>query len=97
MGSQTEHCADCVDELGEPFDEVHEWLDALQADYGPMHRPFRHHTEGVEKVRAMWGDGAARAAEIHILRDCGGVIPTPQEIRDFWGIKIEDIQPQDFD
>lgn len=23
------HCADCVRELGEPFEEVHKWLDEL--------------------------------------------------------------------
>ena len=95
MASFEQHCADCRHELGEPFKQVHEWLDELQSEYGPMHRPFRHHTEGVELVRARWGDTAARAAEIHIRRDCGGLIPTPAELRDHWGIRVEDIVPAD--
>ena len=95
MASHEEHCADCLRELGEGFPQVHEWLDELQAEYGPMHRPFRHHTEGVERVRALWGDRAARAAEIHIARDCRGAIPTPEELRERWGIRVEDIAPED--
>ena len=97
MASLEEHRADCVEQLGEPFTQVHQWLDELQADYGPMHRPFRHQTEGVERVRSRWGDRAASAAEIHIRRDCGGGIPTPDEIRRHWGIRIEDIEPIDPD
>ncbi len=94
MGSFDQHCQDCLDELGEKFEHVHEWLDELQPEYGPMHRPFRHHTGGVEAVRAKWGDTAARAAEIHILRDTGKV-PTPEELRDYWGISVDDIVPED--
>jgi len=97
VASLKEHCEDCLRELGEAFTEVHEWLDELQVDYGPMHRPFRHHTEGIERVRSRWGSRAAKAAEIHIKRDCAGAIPTPDEIRNYWGIKIEDIELGDFD
>ena len=90
-----EHCEDSGRALGRSFDEVHVWLDELQAVYGPMHRPFRHHTGGVEQVRAMWGDEAAKAAEIHVRRDCGGVLPTPEALREYWGIRLEDIEPED--
>ena len=93
MATLGKHCQDCQKELGEAFPYVHEWLDELQATYGPAHRPFRHNTAGVEQVRARWGDRAAQAAEIHIKRDTGGSIPTPQELRDFWGIRIEEIEP----
>ena len=95
MASLIEHCRECETELGEPFSRVHEWLDELQAEYGPMHRPFRHHTDGVEDVRKLWGDRSAEAAEIHIRRDTGGLIPTPEELREHWGIRIEEIEPQD--
>ncbi|MCF7853306.1 MAG: hypothetical protein K9N51_00800 [Candidatus Pacebacteria bacterium] len=91
MATLNEHCRDCERELGEPFTHVHEWLDELQPDYGPMHRVFRHHREGVERVRAKWGDRAARAAEIHIRRDTGGVIPSQAALRNRWGITAEDI------
>ena len=97
MASFEKHCRDCLEELGERFEYVHEWLDELQPEYGPMHRPFRHHTDGVEQVRARWGEKAARAAEIHILRDTGGVVPTPRELREHWGIRIEEIQPLEAD
>lgn len=95
MSSKSQHSADCLRELGEPFEFVHEWLDELQPAYGPMHRPFRHHAEGIERVRARWGDCAARAAGIHIRRDCGGMVPTPAELRERWGIRLEDIVPED--
>jgi len=75
MASLQQHCADCRRELGEPFEHVHEWLDALYKTLGTKHRSARHHAGGIEQVRKMWGDRAARAAEIHILRDCG-MIPT---------------------
>ena len=79
MPSLFEHSADCRRELGEPFEYVHEWLDALFKVMGPKHRSARHHAGGVEHVRKMWGDRAARAAEIHIMRDCGGVVPSEKD------------------
>jgi len=27
----------------------------------------------------MWGDQAARAAEIHIMKDCGGKVPAEKD------------------
>jgi hypothetical protein len=94
MASQKEHEEDCRRKLGEPFSAVHEWLDALQAEYGPMHRVFRHNLEGVEQVRALFGDAAARAAEIHIRRDTGGQMLSAKELRDYWGVRTEDVLPE---
>ena len=95
MSTLREHCEDCHRELGCAFEHVHLWLDELQQDYGPMHRQFRHNTAGVERVRTMWGDEAAKAAEIHIRKDCCGRILTPEEYRDCWGIDIQDIVPEE--
>lgn len=67
------HCQDCIIELGEPFKQVHSWLDELFEYCGADHRGIRHNNLGVEKVRQMWGDRAARAAEIHIIADEGCV------------------------
>ena len=75
MASFEEHCADCRRELGEDFEQVHIWLDELFKVLGTKHRSARHHTGGVEQVRKIWGDRAAKAAEIHIRRDCSGVLP----------------------
>lgn len=68
-----EHCADCKRLLGNEWKEVHKWLDALYKEYGQSHRCHRHHAEGIEEVRKMWGDEAAIAAKIHIIVDCWGI------------------------
>ena len=82
MASFEEHCRDCVKELGEPFEKVHLWLDAYWTVLGPKHRSVRHHSRGVEEIRVKWGDRAARAAEIHIIKDCyGKPVPTEAEMQ----------------
>jgi hypothetical protein len=73
-----QHCKDCMDQLGEPFENVNLWLDEYYAKFGSSHREIRHNELGVEKVRDMWGDKAALAAEIHIKRD-EGCIPKVDE------------------
>ena len=85
------HCKDCQELLGKDWSVVHRWLDEYAAIYFPsmMHRTIRHHKEGVEEVREMWGDEAADAAEIHIKADMGSLeVPTKKEINDrynqFW-------------
>lgn len=83
------HCADCVRELGKPYEEVHRWLDELFKYAGPMHRDIRHNVLGVEKVRQDWGDEAARAAEIHIIAD-EGCVP---EIDDVFTLRLA-MQPK---
>lgn len=77
MASFNEHCQDCIIELGEPFPEVHRWLDALfvRLGYSVKHRDARHHVDGIEQVRKMWGDRAAEAARIHIEKDFNGWVP----------------------
>lgn len=79
MASIEEHSKDCVYYLGKPFTEVHEWLDEFYATKGFRHRIMRHHVEGVEEARRKWGDRAATAAQIHIIKDCYGKIPTREE------------------
>ena len=73
------HCQDCIIQLGESFEYVHKWLDELFAFVGSDHRDIRHNKMGVEKVRKMWGDRAAQAAEIHIMKD-EGKIPEVDEV-----------------
>ncbi len=93
MATFHEHSEDCRRELGDPFEKVHAWLDELQSEYGPMHRRFRHHTEGVERVRSKWGDAAAEAAAIHIRKDCGGVIPSQSRYSEHWDNAEEELEP----
>ena len=84
MAKFSEHCEDCQRELGKPFEEVNSWLDELFEFAGADHRDIRHNVKGVEKVRKMWGDEAAKAAEIHILKD-EGCIP---EIDDAFNMRM---------
>ena len=87
MASIKEHVSDCQAELGKGWDCVHHWLDEYAKIYWPWmgHRTHRHHKEGIEECRAMWGDDGARAAEIHILKDEGN-IPSREEINKKYGV-----------
>ena len=79
------HSADCLKELGKEYREVHKWLDELFVRLGPKHRDARHHTGGVEEARKLFGEEGAKAAEIHIKKDCNGKIPT-QEQAQIWNL-----------
>ena len=78
MALKVEHEKDCIQKLGEPFMEVHRWLDEFAEKFPvsifqDQHRKYRHNDAGVEEIRRKWGDRAAEAAEIHIKRDCGNI------------------------
>jgi len=73
------HCADVLKELCKEYREVHIWLDELFIKLGPKHRDVRHHDGGVEEARKLFGEEGARAAEIHIKKDCGGIVPTRKQ------------------
>lgn len=93
MSSFKEHCNDSYNEFGNPFPHVHKYLDEFFAKIGPKHRSIRHHIEGVEEVRKLWGDDAALAAESHIQKDWDwhpeykGKVPTKQEA-EIWTLGI---------
>ena len=91
-----EHCQECLLKLGRRWNRVHVWLDETAKDYFPWtgHRQIRHHTDGVEEIRKMWGNEAARAAELHIIAD-EGKVPTKEEIRKKYG-PLEDNPFKDF-
>ena len=75
------HCQDCINELGEPFEEVHLWLDEFNGDHGPSHRDARHHERAIITAQEKWGIKAAKAVEIHIKADCKGNIPTFEQCK----------------
>ena len=89
MAHWKEHCEDCKKELGKSWDVVHHWLDEYAKIYWPymMHRVHRHHQAGIEEVRHKWGDEAAKAAEIHIMKD-EGCIPTVEQIHEKYGVDM---------
>lgn len=72
MPSLQEHCAETVEAMGQPYMQVHKWLDEWHSvpGYGGLaHRRKRHHMAGIMEVRRMWGEEAAEAARLHILSD----------------------------
>ena len=72
--------------MGKDWDEVHAWLDEPAKEYFPWkgHRQIRHHKEGVEEIREMWGDEAAKAAEMHIISD-EKKVPSKEQIKKKYG------------
>lgn len=65
------HCQECIEKLGKPYEEVHNWLDEFcKSDkYKMRHRKVRHHLEGINKVINLFGEEAGKAAKIHIESD----------------------------
>ncbi len=84
-----EHCFDCQQHLGEPFPQVHKWLDEFFIKLGPKHRRLRHHQAGVDEVHRKWGARAAEAARLHIKADLelegwiDGLDPFPRNEDDY--------------
>jgi len=70
MASLTQHNEDCKKFLGESFENVNKWIDEYFTQHGAKHRRFRHHREGIDEARDLFGERGALAAAIHILRDC---------------------------
>ncbi len=66
-----DHCKESIVILGEPFAEVHRWLDefAGKPGIGMRHRKKRHHLAGITEVRQLFGERAAEAARRHIVSD----------------------------
>jgi hypothetical protein len=86
MAHHQVHCQDCQKELGEEFRWVHLWLDCLKPAMGHGHRKMRHNRETVEKLRELFGDRVARAAEIHIERDyiCRHIPTYEESVTKWW-------------
>ena len=70
MSDDAQHAADCRQLLGDNFGYVHAWMDSCFREFGPLHRKVRHHAEGVHEAFLLFGQAGARAALVHILRDC---------------------------
>jgi len=83
MAGRSDH--EFIDEkhFGKTFPEVHRFLDSKYGSHGGLHRMFLHNREGVEEIRGLWGDEAAKSAELHILLDMGH-IPTRRQ----WDFRV---------
>jgi hypothetical protein len=73
MATFDQHCRDCERLLGDRHETVNHWMDEFFRKFGPHHRRFRHHWDGVREARVLFGDAGATAAIVHIVRDCGEV------------------------
>lgn len=77
------HCKITERMFGNRYEKVHLWLDefASQYPYGKKykHRKFRHHREGVEEARKLFGDIGALVAEQHIRMDNDGWLPRKKD------------------
>jgi hypothetical protein len=67
------HCRDCERILGDRHENVNRWLDELFRMKGPTHRRLRHHTRGIQLAQQLFGIEGAKAAIVHVVRDCGHV------------------------
>ena len=73
MAKFEDHCLDCERILGNKHEDVNRWIDELFKQYGAEHRRHRHCWRGVQEAKRLWGIEGAKAAIIHIVRDCGAV------------------------
>lgn len=66
-----EHYDSCYKKLGNGWGKVHKWMDQHAGISFPStaHRCINHHQKGIEEVRKMWGDEAAKAALLHVEDD----------------------------
>ena len=78
-----EHCEQSEVKFGKRYEEVHRWLDEFANRYSPSrrykHRKHRHHKEGVEEARKVFGDLGALVAEDHIRSENYGYLPSPED------------------
>ena len=96
MASYKEHCEDCQKQLGKDWSFIHIWLDEFFVKMGcnEKHRDIRHHLKGIQEVRKMWGDEAAKAAEIHIIKDFNGWIPKDEIEVQKWRMGVIEVPSQ---
>lgn len=70
MASLDQHIRDCTEFLEDGCVAVNRWIDEWFSTMGPAHRKVRHHKEGIEEAKRLFGDIGGLAAAVHILRDC---------------------------
>ena len=71
MAKLEDHCAASLKEFGQPFTEVHQWLDEFAGTprYGMRHWRVRHHEAGIREVARLFGKEAGAVARRHIITD----------------------------
>jgi hypothetical protein len=64
MPAFEEHCKESEKVFGQPYEEVHKWLDEFAGsdDYGYRHRKKRHHEAGIRQIVTLFGESAGEVA-----------------------------------
>ena len=93
MSSFEKHCEESIRLFGQPFEEVHRWLDEFQGTphYGMRHRRVRHHEAGIQEAIKLFWEKAGQIARQHIISDLKEEgwteqNPFPKDERDFVNI-----------
>lgn len=81
------HEEQCRRVFGQPFTEVHQFLDQYNDANGHpftahLHRRHLHHRGGLLTVAKKFGMRAVLPARIHILEDCLGYLPEETDYDD---------------
>lgn len=70
MSTFENHCKESTNLFGQPYEEVHHWLDEFQGtpEYRMRHRKKRHHEAGIKQAIELFGETAGKASQ-HIISD----------------------------
>lgn len=65
------HCQESIRLFGDPYEEIHRWLDEFQGTerYRMRHRRVRHHEAGIREAGKLFGEQAEAVARQHIISD----------------------------
>jgi hypothetical protein len=71
MSKFEDHCQESIRLFGDPYEEVHRWLDEFQGTerYRMRHRRVRHHEAGIREAVKLFGEQAGAVTRQHIISD----------------------------
>ena len=71
MSKFEDHCKESIELFGRPYEQVHQWLDALHGTerYRMRHRRVRHHEAGIKEATRLFGEEVGIVARQHIISD----------------------------
>jgi hypothetical protein len=71
MSTFENHCQESIKLFGQPYEEVHLWLDEFQGTpkYKMRHRRVRHHEAGIKQATELFGEVGGKVARQHIISD----------------------------
>jgi hypothetical protein len=90
--NQDQHEKICTEAFGQPFPEIHAFLDQYYAQFpGINHRRLLHHKRGVELVILEFGEEARGPAKQHIELDWGFLPESWEELdQHYFPLSIEE-------